>query len=64
MLIRLLIQRGSILKAKLRIAKRLSKARAMIITIRAIKFILQKRIRGQIRRLNNKKSLIKWRVKE
>jgi hypothetical protein len=34
------------------------------ITIRAIKFILRKRIRGQIRRLDNEKSLVKWRAKE
>jgi hypothetical protein len=36
MLIGLLIRRGSILKAKLRIAKRLSKARAVTIIVKSI----------------------------
>jgi hypothetical protein len=38
MLIRLLIRRGSVLKAKLRIAKRLGKARAMIVNRVLIRF--------------------------
>jgi hypothetical protein len=40
MLIKLLIRRGSIFKAKLRIAKRLNKARAVIISIKEIAIIL------------------------
>lgn len=34
------------------------------ITIRAIKFIQRKRIRGQMRMSDNEKSSVKWRAKE